>query len=125
MTIFTLYCETDGTSLTGSFPLRSEWFENAITELLLEKGLTFKILHIELSGAICDVPIEVTYTGDWANAQILKQLKLEAAKTISILIPTNAPYTLSCHLNDKTKLRARWSQGTAAKTYLTLIVETA
>ena len=123
MTRLTAYGETDGTTITGTFPLGSEWFGAPVTEILLEKGLSYEIKSIEVSGAICDVTIEVTYDADWTHAVVIKQIKLEAAKQITVMTPAT-PHILNCHLNDMVKLRARWTQTTAAKTYLTLTIDT-
>ena len=114
---FNIYTETDGTTLTGSFPLSCEWWEGTVTELKIEKSSELSISAIELSGAICDVLIDVSYDNKTAWA-VLASFTLETKKHLHIA--KDDLIEVSPHENDKVWIRARWSQGTAAKTYLNL-----
>lgn len=59
-TLLVLRGATDGVNTTGTFDLKCEWFESAVSKLRIDKGLVAKLWSMEVSGAPCTVHVQVT-----------------------------------------------------------------
>lgn len=120
--ILTLYGETDGTTTTGTVPLRSDIIYGTATYITIPLGLKVKIWAKRIAGAA--VTFTISFTPDitaspptWIaiDTQVLPsagEITLEKRRPVVIRSITGTE-----------AFRVTWSQTTAAKSYIDLEVE--
>jgi len=120
--LFTFRGETDGTSTTGAFPLYTPEMEKGttVTHIEIDKGMVAKIWEIEVDGAIVDVIIRSS-PDDGTTWQELKRINHTVAGHEEPL-RLRRPIIVEAK-NDKTRIDVRWSQTTAAKSYVSVTIE--
>jgi len=122
-TMLTIYGETDGSSTTGNFTLKNEWFASDQTYIRIDKNLVAKVWAIEVSGNPVDVKIEFTHdvTVGSPTWQTLKVVSLPSSGEISL--DKRKPIITITGKTGNEAIRFSWSQSTAAKSYLTVVIE--
>jgi len=111
--------ETDGSSTSGTFSLQSEWFENTVDYIKIDKGLAAKLWIMEISGAATDVIVQQSFDGgsSWSN---VKRYNLTSDGHLEL---DNRRPIIMTGMQDDIQFRLQWSQDTAAKSYVNATVE--
>jgi len=117
--LIAIYGETDGTTLTDTFSLNSEWFESPVDYVKVDKGLSAKVWILELSGAAVDVLVDMS-PDDGASWINVKRIKLPSDGHLEL--DHRRPVIIAAK-NDTTRFRLNWSQAAAAKSYVNGVVE--
>ena len=114
-----IYGETDGSSTTGTFDLDSEWFENAVSSIKIDKGLSAKLWIFEIAGKAVDVIVQYSTDGglSWST---LKRISLPSDGSIDI--DHRKPIIVTAK-NDDTYIRLTWSQSTAGVSGVSGVIE--
>jgi hypothetical protein len=117
--LIAIYGETDGTSATGTFNLKSEWFESAVSYIKVDKGLSAKIWIFEVSGKAVDVIISMS-PDDGTTWIEVKRIKL--ASDGHLELDHRKPVIITAK-NNTTRFRLTWSQAVAGLSYINGVIE--
>lgn len=124
-TLFSIFGETDGSSTTGIFTLRSEIFYDTVDYIRLDKGLKLKIWGIRITGDAVRVILNKTEdvtaaTPDWTaiGDVIIGELPSKGSIDIELRRPILIHYKTG-----NEAIRFRWEQSTAAKSSIEIKVE--
>lgn len=127
--LLTLKGETDGSATTGDFPLYSDIIYHDTTppytpptKIVIPKGMKAKIWFKEVGGAAVDV---ILYWSKDATAaspawDMLERVSLASAGEITL--EKRRPHIIRS-ITGKEGFKLSWSQGTAAKSYVSIGLE--
>jgi len=117
--LLTFYGETDGTSATGTFTLKSPQLYGTVTSIKLDKGLAAKIWGFEVDGKAVTVIVKYsTDGGDTWNS--FKPIHLASEGHVDRDL--RRPILIEAK-NDETYFKIEWSQDTPGKSYVGITVE--
>lgn len=116
-----IYLETDGTTPTARFPIRSQWWTNVPTHIQLDRGVKLKLWEIQAGGLVeTRVFIELSYD-EGKTWEQLKPVILISPGQLSII--KQRPVVID-PLDRKVPLISfRWEQPTPGYAWVEILAE--
>jgi len=122
--LLTVHGTTTATT-SGTLSLYNRWFENAVTAIQIEKGMTIKLWSLEISGAIGDILINTTEDNTAGSPTFVERLRYSQGQTFPALIidKNNRPIPILTSSDGKQAVNIGWSQSVAATMYVNATFE--